>query len=277
MPPDWDDPSHIPHYPDWPNMPYADWPRSRFHRWNDSEPANVQPWWNDCCDDTQNPCVCVTSADVDRWNTYSSLSGLVDFDASGISAGLASALSALDNMQDYDQIRDCYYTVSANSAVWNSAGYVPNIYDNLSAIYDSLNTKLSGVWTDSRKMAHEAGIYGDYNGTIVGDGSYERPLRVGPEIAKAAATVEIATKGFQTGLVNQEQVSAVQRDINTLADNVDYVAGEASGNRVLIEWILNHLSGEYHWADLSAGWRKGPVSKETSKANPEVFYYWSEK
>lgn len=276
MPPDWDDPSHIPHYPDWPNMPYADWPRSRFHRWNDSEPANVQPWWHDCCDGTENPCVCVTSADVDRWNTYSSLSGLVDFDASGISAGLASALSALDNMYDYDKVRDCYYTVSANSAVWNSAAYVPNIYDNLSALYSGLNTKLSGVWTDSRKIAHDSGAYGEFDGTIVGDGSYDRPLRVGANIAKAAAIVDLATDHFDKGLVNEDDVSAVQRDVETLGDNLNSVANEVSGNRAIIEWILNHLSGEWHWADLSASWRNERVSKETSRANPEVFYYWED-
>ena len=179
-------------------------------------------------------------------------------------------------MYDYDQVRDCYYTVSANSGVWNSAAYVPNIYDNISALYSGLNTKLSGVWTDSRKIAHDTGAYGEFEGTIVGDGSYDRPLRVGPDIAKAAATVDLATDHFKKGLVNEDMVSAVQRDITTLADNVDYVANEVSGNRALIEWILNHLSGEWHWADLSAGWRKGPVSKEESIANSGVFYYWAE-
>lgn len=244
MPPNWDDPSHIPHFPDWPNVPYADWPRTRFHRWNDSEPANVQPWWQDCCNPYENPCVCVTSADVDLWNSYSGLSGLTAFDASALSA----AFSALDDMYDYSALREGYYTMSANSAVWNSAGYVPNIYDNLSALYDYLNDKADysafsafHVWTDSEKMAKEAGAYGDYSGTMVGLGTYERPLRVSQYVIKAVAAVDIATSGYNTKLANVDAYDKLQKDIDVLNRKIDAVSATVDNNRMLIEWILNHM------------------------------------
>lgn len=286
MPPHWEDPSHIPHFPDWPNVPYADWPRTRFHRWNDSEPANVQPWWQDCCEPYENPCVCVTSADVDLWNSYSGLSGLTAFDPSVLSA----AFSALDDMYDYSAVREGYYTMSANSGIWNSAAYIPNIYENLSALCDYANEKadLSAVsayyddkgklkiWTDSLKAQAEFGYYGPFEGTIDGDGSYDRPLRVSTAVAKGMATVMEATDNFNIGLATEKDIDKIMTnywDLSGIWTKTDHLAHQ---NQDLIEWILNHLSGEWHWEDLSAGWVRRAVTRQESIAEPEKFFYWEE-
>jgi hypothetical protein len=50
-------------------------------------------------------------------------------------------------------------------------------------------------------------------------------------------------------------------------------ANEVSGNRELIEWILNHLHGK----DSSANWIHSAVSIEASRKNPMYFYYWEEE
>ena len=277
MPPDYDNPSHVPHFPDWPNVPYADWPRTRFHRWNDSEPANVQPWWQDCCEPYDNPCVCVTSADVDLWNSYSGLSGLTGFDPATISAAISSysSISAqLEQFSGWDDLKYGYDVLSANSGMWNSAGYVPNIYENLSALASGkLDVTASRVWTDSLKLAHEAGIYGDFSGTIVGDGTYERPLRVSKEIAKAIGIIDDATNGFQTGLVNTDTFIKEINNFSAMYYQAVKAANEVSGNRELIEWILNHLHGK----DSSANWIHSAVSIEASRKNPMYFYYWEEE
>ena len=146
-------PDNVPHFPDWPNMPHADWPRWGWRRWNDSEPAHEVPWDYDCCNHGESDCICVTSADADLWNSYSSLSGLLAFNPDDLSAALANA----------DTIEDLSGFVSANSGIWLSAGYVPNIYENISALYDALNDKVDysamesamssyHVWTDSEVL-----------------------------------------------------------------------------------------------------------------------------
>jgi hypothetical protein len=277
MPPDYDNPSHVPHFPDWPNVPYADWPRTRFHRWNDSEPANVQPWWQDCCEPYDNPCVCVTSADVDLWNSYSGLSGLTAFDPETISAAVSSysSISAqLEQFSGWDDLKYGYDILSANSGMWNSAGYIPNIYENLSALASGkLDVTASRVWTDSLKLSHEAGIFGDFSGTIIGDGTYERPLRVSKEIAKAIGIIDDATNGFQTGLVNTDTFIKEINNFSAMYYQAVKAANEVSGNRELIEWILNHLHGK----DSSANWIHSAVSIEASRKNPMYFYYWEEE
>ena len=277
MPPDYDNPSHVPHFPDWPNVPYADWPRTRFHRWNDSEPANVQPWWQDCCEPYNNPCVCVTSADVDLWNSYSGLSGLTAFDPETISAAVSSysSISAqLEQFSGWDDLKYGYDILSANSGMWNSAGYIPNIYENLSALASGkLDVTAGRVWTDSLKLSHEAGIFGDFSGTIVGDGTYERPLRVSKEIAKAIGIIDDATNGFQTGLVNTDTFIKEIINFSAMYYQAVKAANEVSGNRKLIEWILNHLHGK----DSSANWIHSAVSIEVSRKNPMYFYYWEEE
>ena len=280
MPPNWEDPSHIPHFPDWPNVPYADWPRTRFHRWNDSEPANVQPWWQDCCEPYENPCVCVTSADVDLWNSYSGLSGLTGFDPETISAAVSSysSISAqLEQFSGWDDLKYGYDVLSANSGMWNSAGYVPNIYENLSALASGkLDVTASRVWTDSLKSQAEFGYYGPFEGTIDGDGSYDRPLRVSTAVAKGMATVMEASDNFNIPLANKNDITKILDnywDLSGIWTKTDHLAHQ---NQDLIEWILNHLSGEWHWADLASAWVHKAVTRQQSSADPERFYYWEE-
>lgn len=276
MPPEMTDPSHIPHYPEWPNVPYADWPRSRFYRWNDTEPANLQPWWSDCCNHNPDPCVCVTSADVDLWNSYSGLSGLTAFDASALSA----AFDQLSGMTDYSAVKDAADTVCANSAIWNSAGYVPNIYENLSALYDYLNEKADysafsafHIWSDSLKQQKETGIYGDFGATIVGDGTYERPLRVAKDIVKAMVLVESATSGYMTGLVNNDTLDKLLKNFSAMSGDIHTNATNIYQNEEKIEWIINHLKA-YSAANM---WYHKKVTLDESKRHPDNFYYWEEK
>jgi hypothetical protein len=229
-PPRPDSPDNIPHYPDWPYAPHADWPHGYSRRWNDTEPAHVVPYPVDCCYPGESDCICVTSADMTLWNSYSGLSGLTAFDPETLSA----IYEKVEDMDDYSAVRDTYYTVSANSAIWNSAAYVPNIYENLSALYDNINLKADysaisaycdigehndgtmgrndlKIWSDSLKDYY----YGDrapHDMTIVGDGSFERPLRVGRDIVMGAMAVnDVIHSGGR--LITVDDLSAVKKDV----------------------------------------------------------------
>ena len=221
-PPRPDSPDNIPHYPDWPYAPHADWPHGYSRRWNDTEPAHVVPYPVDCCYPGESDCICVTSADMTLWNSYSGLSGLTAFDPETLSA----IYEKVEDMDDYSAVRDTYYTVSANSAIWNSAAYVPNIYENLSALYDNINAKanfsaiyaycdnISGslkIWSDSTKD-YFLGDRAPHDMTIVGDGSFERPLRVGRDIVMGAMAVnDVIHSGGR--LITEDDLSAVKKDV----------------------------------------------------------------
>lgn len=234
-----DSPDHIPHYPEWPYAPHADWPHGYGHRWNDSEPAHTVPYPYDCCNPDDSECICVTSADMALWNSYSGLSGLTAFDAESLSAIYDKVL----DMDDYSAVRDCYYTVSANSAIWNSAAYIPNLYENISALYNDINEKADysaissycdiGIHEDGTKGDGSIRIWSDslkdyYYGnrvphdmTIVGDGSLDRPLRVGKDIVMAAMSVIEATSA--SSLANQEDISklagSISKNMYDIRDN----------------------------------------------------------
>ena len=270
-------PDNVPHFPDWPNMPHADWPRWGWRRWNDSEPAHEVPWDYDCCNHGESDCICVTSADADLWNSYSSLSGLLAFNPDDLSAALANA----------DTIEDLSGFVSANSGIWLSAGYVPNIYENISALYDALNDKVDysamesamssyHVWTDSEVMAHDAGRYGDFSGTLVGIGTYERPLRVSKYISQAVAAVEVATNGFTSPLASGVSIDGLQDQISKVNSELDNAKTEIKINHDDIQFLAN-LSGAFkdklHPEMVHPD---HPISLEESLATPSIMYYWSE-
>lgn len=269
------DPDNVPHFPDWPNMPHADWPRWGWRRWNDSEPAHEVPWDYDCCNHGESDCICVTSADADLWNSYSSLSGLLAFNPDDLSAALANA----------DTIEDLSGFVSANSGIWLSAGYVPNIYENISALYDGLNDKVDysamesamstyHVWTDSEVMAHDAGRYGDFSGTLVGIGTYERPLRVSKYISQAVAAVEVATNGFTSPLASGVSIDGLQDQISKVNSELDNAKTEIKINHDDIQFLAN-LSGAFR-DDLHPAMDNKKVSLAESRATPSIMYYWSE-
>lgn len=268
-------PDNVPHFPDWPNMPHADWPRWGWRRWNDSEPAHEVPWDYDCCNHGESDCICVTSADADLWNSYSSLSGLLAFNPDDLSAALANA----------DTIEDLSGFVSANSGIWLSAGYVPNIYENISALYDALNDKVDysamesamlsyHVWTDSEVMAYDAGRYGDFSGTLIGIGTYERPLRVSKYIAKAVAAVEEATNNYTIPLASADSVDKLQGQITQLNGKINRAFSGIQINHDNIEMLANlsaKFDDKYHPPMYNY-----KVSLEESYSTPDNIYYWSE-
>lgn len=268
-------PDNVPHFPDWPNMPHADWPRWGWRRWNDSEPAHEVPWDYDCCNHGESDCICVTSADADLWNSYSSLSGLLAFNPDDLSAALANA----------DTIEDLSGFVSANSGIWLSAGYVPNIYENISALYDALNDKvdysamesamsLYHVWTDSEVMAYDAGRYGDFSGTLIGIGTYERPLRVSKYIAKAVAAVEEATNNYTIPLASADSVDKLQGQITQLNGKINRAFSGIQINHDNIEMLANlsaKFDDKYHPPMYNY-----KVSLAESRSTPDNIYYWSE-
>ena len=269
-------PDNVPHFPDWPNMPHADWPRWGWRRWNDSEPAHEVPWDYDCCNHGESDCICVTSADADLWNSYSSLSGLLAFNPDDLSAALANA----------DTIEDLSGFVSANSGIWLSAGYVPNIYENISALYDGLNDKADAsavsaalssyhVWTDSEKLAHEAGYYGDFSGTIIGIGTYERPLRVSKYVSEAVELICEACKDKNDPLANMSDINKLQKDVSAVNDSLNNLGAGVSENRELIEMLINRIHGG--GSENLPWWINKRVSLEESKDAQNTFYYWDEK
>jgi hypothetical protein len=86
----------------------------------------------------------------------------------------------------------------------------------------------------------------------------------------------MATNNFEYPLVNGKVIDGVYDDLSAINQGVARNFSNTTENRKLIEWILNHLSGEWHWEDLSAAWQEGPVSLEYSKSYPEKFFYWEE-
>lgn len=268
-------PDNVPHFPDWPNMPHADWPRWGWRRWNDSEPAHEVPWDYDCCNHGESDCICVTSADADLWNSYSSLSGLLAFNPDDLSAALANA----------DTIEDLSGFVSANSGIWLSAGYVPNIYENISALYDGLNDKVDysamesamssyHVWTDSEVMAYDAGRYGDFSGTLIGIGTYERPLRVSKYIARAVAAVEEATNNYTIPLASADSVDKLQGQITQLNGKINRALSGIRVNHDNIEMLANQTAkfDDKYYPPMY----NYKVSLEESRGTPDNIYYWSE-
>lgn len=124
-----------PYGPDWPGPNvHPDWPHYRYwHHWNDSEPAALVPWNTPCCPPSADECVCVTYQDIEMWNTISAVSAFAQFDIAGLS-GL-SALSGISEMLP------AAWLVGEYSGTWMSAQYVPNIYDQLSAISAKVDQK----------------------------------------------------------------------------------------------------------------------------------------
>lgn len=296
-PPRPDSPDNIPHYPDWPYAPHADWPHGYSRRWNDTEPAHVVPYPVDCCYPGESDCICVTSADMTLWNSYSGLSGLTAFDPETLSA----IYEKVEDMDDYSAVRDTYYTVSANSAIWNSAAYVPNIYENLSALYDNINAKanfsaisaycdnISGslkIWSDSTKD-YFLGDRAPHDMTIVGDGSFERPLRVGRDIVMGAMAVnDVIHSGGR--LITEDDLSAVKKDVIEndchIRDNTAEIARILDTLGTFDETINRTVTEVHQELDYVVGYVNDSLDKKFQFANrdeikaksiadPDNFYY----
>lgn len=140
-------------------------------RWNDTEPViGVRPWEN-CCDG-EDECVCVTSADVVRWDDAAST--IVENSAAW------GKTSADDSWKtSAGSWSSTYVTVEENSAFWSSAyqmidsidsGKLENLYDLVSKTSAFLKSYegLKSVITDK-----------DY---IVGDGTSASPLSLSKRV-----------------------------------------------------------------------------------------------
>ena len=167
-------PPFPPHYPspygpDWPGPHvHPDWPHYRYwHHWNDSEPAALVPWNMPCCPPSADECVCVTYQDIDMWNTISAVSAFAQLDIGALS-GL-TALSGLSEMVSAALI------VGDNYEMWSSAQYVPNIYEQLSAI----SAKVDQKEYCSAASAHLSAVYADPN-YFAGSGTRNNVLRLSP-------------------------------------------------------------------------------------------------
>lgn len=261
-PPEPDDftPDNIPHHEP-PFVPHADWPHNIHPRWNDSEPAIVQPWWNDCCNHEEDDCICVTSADYERWNTLVDLSALSAFNPEDISA----ALSAYEKLDNYSALEDAAGCVSANSGIWNSAGYVPDIYETLSAIDDVLKQKYDvSAWS---------GIYTN-NAEIQGTGTVERPLHLSPAVRDILYTVSGSLEsGYKAGLVNDQDYVNLRNQIDNLGskNTVQDMALSAIYDKLKI--LAGDLTAaEQKVDDYTRLWVCEPVAGR--RTDPKTFYYW---
>lgn len=261
-PPEPDDftPDNIPHHEP-PFVPHADWPHNIHPRWNDSEPAIVQPWWNDCCNHEEDDCICVTSADYERWNTLVDLSALSAFNPEDISA----ALSAYERLDNYSALEDAAGCVSANSGIWNSAGYVPDIYETLSAMNDILAQKYDvSAWS---------GIYTN-NAEIQGTGTVERPLHLSPAVRDILWTVSGSLEsGYKAGLVNDQDYVNLRNQIDNLGSKNTVQDMALSAIYDMLKILAGDLTAaEQKVDDYTRLWVYEPVAGR--RTDPKTFYYW---
>ena len=268
-------PNNIPHHEP-PFVPHADWPHNIHPRWNDSEPAIVQPWWNDCCNHEEDDCICVTSADYTRWNTLLDLSGLSAFNPEDLSA----ALSAYEMLGNYSALEDAAGCVSANSGLWNSAGYVPGIYSSLSGLQEELDKKMyTSSWS---------GIY-TYEKEIQGTGSLERPLHLSNEVRELLYHIQNSLNGgcASGGLANSVDFAGLIEDIGNLgAKNVaqdmalsaiyDMLKGMGKTfKNMTVEFsgMRDDISGMHQEiVDYSKFFTCEP--DENKRIDDKIFYYW---
>lgn len=253
-------PENIPHYHAWPYAPHSDWPHGHGHRWNDSEPAANVPFDRSCCrNEDESDCLCITQDQVDEWNSYSGLSGLTAFNADIIN----SALSAIADMSDYDKVREGAYTVYDNSAIWNSAGYVPNIYDNLSALYSAVNNKIDvSSWSALQRVYTNSA-------QIVGIGTEERPLRLSKDIMKTLAAVNLGTNDGTVGLANQNDIAVVNNEISAINLKIHRQGHQISAMDTKVEILWNERQPA-----AKEKWVHEEVTTVKSQKYPDTFFYW---
>lgn len=145
-----DDP--VPHFRPWPP------------RCNDTEPLIIVPPGGKC-KDAEDPCMCITSGEVDLWNqTYSAVSEN--------SAAWTKAVddSWRDSASDW---QSTYETVESESGKWESSWSITSGWNQES--YDSLRNLISE--TSSFLVTYSASPYFNINSAFFqGNGSPEHPL-----------------------------------------------------------------------------------------------------
>lgn len=243
---------HNPYGPDWPDANFhPDWPHYRhMHHWNDTEPAAVVPWPEECCPQPSDDCMCVTSGDVLMWNTISAVSALAGINIDGLS-GL-SALSGIDSLIPASTAVETY------SAVWMSAQYVPDIYNDIANMSAKIDTKapLSGEYLQR--------VYSDPY-FFDGAGTKKSVLKPSKDLQDTVELVYASSDAFTKKLVNTDMCDIVEKNIQALDKRTidhDYAIKE------LTQRIDNIPGGK------SADWKNEYVSIEESKKEKDIFYYY---
>lgn len=148
----------------------------------DLEPAFVIGKDETCCPPTGDPCECVTSGDIEKWNfVYDNFSALADIDVSAIN-NFVDDVSALNSSAD--SWNSAFETVSSNSANWNAV-------DDLKASAEDHEERISALESFSAETEDKIGQIDDAldslhfdnditdpNHSISGDGSISSPFGV---------------------------------------------------------------------------------------------------
>lgn len=244
--------SHNPYGPDWPDANYhPDWPHHKhMHHWNDTEPAAVVPWYDDCCPEPSDDCVCVTENDINLWNTISAVSAF-----SAINIDNLSGLSALSGISE---ILPMVSAVNEYSAVWMSAEYIPDIYNDISAMSAKIDTKapLSGEYLQK--------VYSDPE-YFSGAGTIKSVLRPSVELAKTVDFVVSGTENFKYDLVNKKECEQVFKRLNEHTDEL-----------IKYNWKITTLEEDVAKlkSESKNSWVNNKVTLEESKSEPDIFYFY---
>ena len=102
------------------------------------------------------------------WNTISAVSAFAELDI--------GALSGLTALSGLSQMASAALIVGDNYEMWSSAQYVPNIYDQLSAI----SAKVDQKEYISATSSYLSSVYSDPN-YFTGSGTRDSVLRLSPE------------------------------------------------------------------------------------------------
>ncbi len=148
----------------------------------DLEPAFVIGKDESCCPQTSDPCECVTSGDIEKWNfVYDNFSALENIDVSAIN-DFVDDVSALNSSAD--DWNSTFETVSSNSANWNtvddlkaSAEDHEEHISDLEDFVDDTEDRLSAIDNKLENLHFDNDIT-DPDHSISGDGSISAPFGV---------------------------------------------------------------------------------------------------
>lgn len=160
------------------------WPRP----WrNDTEPViGVYPWEN-CCSGDQDPCMCITSAEVDRWD------GVHDI----VSANSAAWNNGHDESwkDSADLWNSASEIVGGHSAYWDSAYSMAQRYD--SGAFQDVQNFISATSAFLATYSAYTSILTD--NTLSGDGSDKRRLGLSDSIRRDMEAFKLAATALYSG------------------------------------------------------------------------------
>ena len=148
----------------------------------DLEPAFVIGKDESCCPPTGDPCECVTSGDIEKWNfVYDNFSALADIDVSAIN-DFVDDVSALNSSAD--DWNSTFETVLSNSANWNTVDNLASAVEDheerisdLEDFADNTEDRLSAIDIKLENLHFDNDITNpDFS--ISGDGSESAPFGV---------------------------------------------------------------------------------------------------